>query len=86
MLAVAVLFPVPAASLASPCLAPDRPFLPSDSQAVRAYKEILRKDFESYIQNIEAYFRCLEDERQRAFLEARQVNEENVRFIQLVVE
>ena len=83
---MAVLIPVPAASLAFPCLAPERPFLPSDSKAMRAYEKILRQDLESYIQNIQAYFRCLEDERQRAFVEARQVNEDYVRFIQLVVE
>lgn len=52
MQAVALLFLVPAASHAESCLAPVRPFVPSDSQATRDYADIIRRDFEVYITHI----------------------------------
>jgi len=61
---------------AETCLAPLRPFVPSDPQAAQEYADLIRKDFETYIQNIQSYFRCLDDERARAFQEAREVSEE----------
>ena len=70
--------------LAESCFAPSRPFLPSDSQAARDYADIIRGDFEDYIQDIQSYFRCLDGERARAFEEAREVSEEYGRFLQLV--
>lgn len=70
--------------LAESCFAPHRPFLPSDSQAARDYADIIRGDFEDYIQDIQSYFRCLDSERARAFEEAREVSEEYGRFLQLV--
>jgi hypothetical protein len=36
----------------------------------------IRNDFEAYIQAIQNYFRCLDNERARAFQEAREVSEE----------
>lgn len=82
--AIAVLILVPGASTAESCLAPPRPFLPSDSQAARDYADIIRGDFEDYIQDIQSYFRCLDGERARAFEEAREVSEDYGRFLQLV--
>ena len=70
--------------LAESCFAPARPFLPSDSQAARDYADIIRGDFEDYIQDIQSYFRCLDDKRARAFEEAREVSEDYGRFLQLV--
>ena len=70
--------------LAESCFAPARPFLPSDSQAARDYADIIRGDFEDYIQDIQSHFRCLDGERARAFEEAREVSEEYGRFLQLV--
>ena len=70
--------------LAESCFAPARPFLPSDSQAARDYADIIRGDFEDYIQDIQSYFRCLDSERARAFDEAREVSEDYGRFLQLV--
>ncbi|MEY8840361.1 hypothetical protein AB9K41_15170 [Cribrihabitans sp. XS_ASV171] len=75
---------VPRPVLAESCFAPPRPFLPSDSQAARNYADIIRGDFEDYIQDIQSYFRCLDSERARAFEEAREVSEDYGRFLQLV--
>jgi hypothetical protein len=74
----------PGAGVAASCLAPPRPFLPSDSQAARDYADLIRGDFETYIEDIQRYFRCLDSERARAFEEAREVSEEYGRFLQLV--
>ena len=46
MQAVALLILAPVASQAGSCLAPVRPFVPSDSQAARDYADIIRRDFE----------------------------------------
>ncbi|WP_373323020.1 hypothetical protein [Roseovarius pelagicus] len=69
---------------AETCLAPPRPFVPSDTQSAREYADIIRNDFELYIRDIQSYFRCLEEERARAFEEAREVSEEYGRFLGLV--
>jgi len=69
---------------AETCLAPQRPFVPSDPQAAREYADIIRNDFELYIRDIQSYFRCLDGERARAFEEAREVSEEYGRFVGLV--
>ena len=69
---------------AQPCFAPARPFVPSGPQAAQEYADLIRTDFEVYIQDIQSYFRCLDDERARAFLEAREVSEEYGRFLGLV--
>ena len=75
---------LPEAGVAGSCLAPPRPFVPSDSQAARDYADLIRGDFEVYIEDIQNYFRCLDAERARAFEEAREVSEEYGRFLQLV--
>lgn len=38
----------------------------------------------AYIADVQDYFRCLDDERARAFVEAREVSEEYVRFLEAV--
>ena len=81
---MAMLTLVPGPGFAYSCLAPGRPFVPSDSQAARDYADIIRRDFEDYITDIQGYFRCLEVERARAFEEAREVSQEYDRFLQLV--
>jgi hypothetical protein len=68
-------------ALAETCFAPSRPFVPKDPQAAQEYADIIRNDFEAYIQDIHRYFRCLDDERARAFQEAREVSEEYGRFL-----
>jgi len=80
---VSLMFPA-GSTLAETCLAPSRPFLPSDPQAAQEYAEIIQNDFEAYIQDIQSYFRCLDDERARAFQEAREVSEEYGSFLESV--
>ena len=69
---------------AQTCFAPSRPFVPNDPQAAQEYADLIRNDFEIYIQDILSYFRCLDEERARAFQEAREVSEEYGRFHGLV--
>ena len=73
----------PAGAVAQTCYAPPRPFVPTDPQHVQVYRDLIGRDFETYIADIQAYFRCLEEERARAFEEAREVSEEYGRFLQI---
>lgn len=63
------------------CTPPERPFLPTSREDMRAYADLIRKDFEGYIADVQDYFRCLDEERARAFVEAREVSEEYGRFV-----
>ncbi len=74
--AVALVAALVSKSGAETCVAPIRPYVPSDPHAVAAYVHIIRKDFEFYIQDFQDHFRCLDEERARAFDEARNVSEE----------
>ena len=47
---------------------------------MRAYADLIRADFESYIADVQDYFRCLDAERAHAFVEAREVSEDYGRF------
>ena len=73
----------PAGAVAQTCYAPPRPFVPTDPQDVQEYRDLIGRDFETYIADIQAYLRCLEEERARAFEEAREVSEEYGRFLQI---
>lgn len=68
------------------CYAPERPFVPTDPQDVQEYRDLIGRDFENYIKDIQSYFRCLEEERARAFEEAREVSQEYGRFLQITSE
>ena len=81
--AIFLLMILAGSATAESCLAPQRPFVPSDRQAAREYADIIRRDFELYIRDIQSYFHCLEEERARAFEEAREVSEEYGRFLGL---
>lgn len=85
-LLVAIALPVfmGSAAQAETCLAPARPFVPNDPEAAREYADLIRKDFEDYISDVQDYFRCMEGERSRAFTEAQEVSQEYGQFIQLV--
>ncbi len=76
-------FFVPVEVFAQSCYAPERPFVPTDPQDVREYRDLIGRDFETYIADIQSYFRCLEEARARAFEEAREVSEEYGRFLQI---
>jgi hypothetical protein len=71
-------------SASAACLPPERPWLPSDATDVRAYADLIREDFESYIADVQDYFRCLDAERARAFLEAQEVSQDYGRFQAIV--
>ncbi|WP_244867335.1 hypothetical protein [Vannielia litorea] len=82
--AILLLFLSTGNASAESCLAPNRPYVPGDAQAARDYADLIRRDFELYIRNIQRYFRCLEAERARAFEEAREVSEEYGRFLETI--
>ena len=67
---------------AETCLAPIRPFVPADLDDAHQFRELIRQDFEFYIRDIQAYFRCLDEERERAFNEAQEVSQDYGRFLQ----
>ena len=66
------------------CTPPERPFLPASREDMRTYADLIRGDFEAYIAAVQDYFRCIDEERARAFIEAREVSEEYGRFIEAV--
>jgi hypothetical protein len=66
------------------CTRPERPFLPASREDMRTYADLIRGDFEAHIADVQDYFRCLDEERARAFVEAREVSEEYGRFIEAV--
>jgi hypothetical protein len=68
----------PAGALCSP---PEPPFLPAAPQDIRAYADLIRGDFEVYIEAAQAYLRCLEAERARVFAEAQDVSADYRRFL-----
>ena len=77
---------LPGIANAQICFAPERPFVPTDAEDVREFGHLIRTDFGLYIEDIQAYFRCLDEERARAFEEAREVSEDYGRFLQVVGE
>ena len=73
-----------AAGQGAACTPPERPFLPQSREDMRIYADLIRADFESYIAKVQDYFRCLDEERGRAFIEAREVSEDYGRFVEAV--
>jgi hypothetical protein len=65
---------VGAAGLAAACISPERPVLPQSQEDMRIYADLIRGDFEAYIANVQYHFSCLDEERARAFAEAREVS------------
>ena len=85
-ISVFLLIVFPTGPVAQTCYAPPRPFVPTDPQDVQEYRDLIGRDFESYIAEIQSYFQCLEEERARAFQEAREVTEKYGRFLEIVRE
>jgi len=81
---LAILVAGTAGSFAAACTPPERPFLPQSQEDMRAYADLIRGDFEAYIADVQEYFRCVDAERARAFVEARQVSEDYGRFVRAV--
>lgn len=84
LISVILLQSLAGAGHAQTCYAPERPFVPTDPQDVQEYRDLIGRDFETYIADIQSYFRCLEEERARAFEEAREVSHEYGRFLEIV--
>jgi hypothetical protein len=73
-----------AAGQVNACTPPERPFLPQARQDMQIYSDLIREDFEGYIAQVQDYFRCIDEERARAFSEAREVTEDYGRFIDAI--
>lgn len=82
---VAIFLAVSAHScLAQTCYPPQRPFIPNDPSSVKEYGNIIKDDLERYIQEIQSYFRCLDAERARAFVEARETSDDYRRVLEIL--
>lgn len=69
-------------ALANTCYAPPRPFAPTDPALAQEFRDLVVEDFETYLRDITSYFRCLDEERARAFTESGEVAKEYGQFIQ----
>ena len=69
---------------AAACISPEPPFLPQSEEDMQTYADLIRGDFEAYIADVQDYFRCLDEERARAFVETREVSEDYGRFLNAV--
>lgn len=63
------------------CLAPTRPYVPSDPGAAVAYADLIKADFEAYFREAQEYFICVDEERARVFTEASVVSEGYAKFL-----
>lgn len=66
------------------CTPPERPFLPTSREDMRTFADLIRRDFEAYITEVQGYFRCLDEERARTFTEAREVSVDYATFLNAV--
>ncbi|WP_300038565.1 hypothetical protein [uncultured Roseobacter sp.] len=69
---------------AETCIAPLPPFIPTDSAAAQDYEDLTRSDFDLYVRDVQAYLRCLDRERTRAFHEAQAVTNAYRPFLRFV--
>ena len=51
---------------------------------MKEYGNIIKDDLERYIQEIQSYFRCLDAERARAFVEARETSDDYRRVLEIL--
>ena len=72
------------ASVAGNCLPPIVPFMPTDAGDVRAYADLLRRDAETYFDDVERYFRCQDEERREVFEQARKMSVEYARALEIL--
>ena len=78
----AVASPPQAQSHAGFCLPLTPPALPSDIRLMQEFAELLRDVFEQYLAEVTGYFRCLDDERARAWREAAEVTAQYGAFLE----
>lgn len=69
-------------AFAETCVAPLRPVLPNDPNALVVYEDLIRRDFVTYTEDMQRHFLCLETERARAFKEAEEVIQEYALFLE----
>jgi hypothetical protein len=74
--------PPQAQSDAGFCLPLSPPLLPSDARLMREFAELLRDEFEQYLSEVTGYFRCIDDERARAWREAAEVTAQYGAFLE----
>lgn len=72
------------ASVAGNCLPPIVPFMPTDAGDVRAYADLLRRDAETYFDDVERYFRCQDEERRGEFEQARELSKDYARVLEVL--
>lgn len=72
------------ASVAGNCLSPIVPFMPTDPDDVRAYADLLRRDAETYFDDVEQYFRCQAEERREVFGQARKMSEDYAQIFEIL--
>ena len=72
------------AAIASSCLPPAPPWMPTDADDVRAYADLLRRDAETYFTDVERYFRCLDQQRREVFQQARVVSGDYARVLEFL--
>lgn len=84
MLLAAPLASAQAESVEEPlfCVPMQRPFVPSTDEEIAEYRDLIIADFEAYMSDVTRYFTCLDQERDRAFREAREVGEEYRLFLE----
>ena len=71
------------AAIASSCLPPAPPWMPTNADDVRAYADLLRRDAETYFADVERYFRCLDQERREVFVQTREFSEAYARVLRI---
>lgn len=72
------------AAIASSCLPPAPPWMPTDADDVQAYADLLQRDAETYFTDVERYFRCLDQERREVFEQVRDFTEDYARVLELL--
>ncbi|SFQ68610.1 hypothetical protein SAMN05421853_12125 [Roseivivax halotolerans] len=72
-------------AFANTCFPPERPFVPTEIDAAREYRDLIYEDYQVYFEDFSAYLQCLDEERARAFQEGQEVSEEYRRFFDQVV-
>ena len=74
--------PLQAQGHAEPCLPLIPPHLPRDAGLMREFEDLLRAEFEHYLSEVTLYFRCIDDERARAWREAAEVTAQYGAFLE----
>lgn len=55
------------------CLPPEAPFVPQSDEDFREYVDVISISFEQYYSSLTEYFRCVDEERQAVFEQAREI-------------